>query len=284
MDGRNCARNGRERYGRCIQRPQLWAGPLLDVPAYGLRITANEGLFITLNNMDAPCTLQGSLRMDLGGMVTFPSTLLVEGEHRVELEPQSALTGDVVDRLSGTLTCGGTDMDLDIPVTVLNRRPEGGTHEASIAVSDIDTVLIDLLSSGHGSSTYTVLIEGPLSRVADAPKRVTLDQDLVTLALDIDPSGLLEDGMLVRGEVHLVDLDGGRTVIPVTLTAEDEISGLDQIRQPEIALGVCFMLVGLSLLWPRNMGVKTTASPSAVDQTPTSERRDGSVGPSARRS
>ena len=241
--------------------PNCGQGLSLDVPAYGLRVTANEGLFITLNNMDAPCTLQGSLRMDLGGMVTFPSTLLDEGEHRVELEPQSALTGDVVDRLSGTLTCGGTDMDLDIPVTVLNRRPEGGTHEASIAVTDKDTTSIDLLSSGHGSSTYTVLIEGPLSRVADAPSRVTLDQDLVTLVLDIDPSGLLEDGMLVRGEVHLVDLDGGRTVIPVTLTAEEESSGLDRIRQPEIALGLCFMLVGLSLLWPRNMGAKTTASP-----------------------
>ena len=66
--------------------PNCGQGLSLDVPAYGLRITANEGLFITLNNMDAPCTLQGSLRMDLGGMVTFPSTLLVEGEHRVELE------------------------------------------------------------------------------------------------------------------------------------------------------------------------------------------------------
>ena len=253
--------------------PNCGQGLSLDVPAYGLRVTANEGLFITLNNMDAPCTLQGSLRMDFGGMVTFPSTLLDEGEHRVELEPQSALTGDLVDRLSGTLTCGGTDMDLDVPVTVLNRRPEGGTHEATIAVSDKDTVSIDLLSSGHGSSTYTVLIEGPLSRVADAPARVTLDNDLVTLSLNIDPSGLLEDGMLVRGEVHLVDLDGGRTVIPVTLTAEDEISGLDQLRQPELALGVCFMLVGLSLLWPRNTGEKTTASPSAVDQTPTSDVR-----------
>ena len=38
---------------------------------------------------------------------------------RVELEPQSVLTGDVVYRLSGTLTCGGTDMDLT-SVTVLN--------------------------------------------------------------------------------------------------------------------------------------------------------------------
>ena len=206
-------------------------------------------------------------------MVTFPSTLLDEGEHRVELEPQSSLTGDVVDRLSGTLTCGGTDMDLDIPVTVLNRRPEGNTHEGSIAVNDKDTVSIDLLSSGHGSSTYTVLIEGPLSRVADAPSRVTLDQDLVTLVLDIDPSGLLEDGMLVRGEVHLVDLDGERTVIPVTLTAEEESSGLNQIRQPEVALGLCFMLVGLSLLWPRNMGAKTAASPAPVNQTPTSDVR-----------
>ena len=79
--------------------------------------------------------------------------------------------------------------------------------------------------------------------------------------------------MLVRGEVHLVDLDGERTVIPVTLTAEEESSGLDQIRQPEVALGLCFMLVGLSLLWPRNMGAKTAASPAPENQTPTSDVR-----------
>ncbi len=253
--------------------PNCGHGLVLGVPAYGLRVTANEGLSLTLHNMDAPCTLQGSLRMDLGGMVTFPSTLLAEGEHRIELEPQSALVGDVVDRLSGTLTCGGTNMDVDVPVTVLNRVPDGGTHVASIAVSDKDTVSIDVLSSGHGSSTYTVLIEGPLSRIAETPSRVTLDQDLVTLALDIDPSGLLEDGMLVRGEVHLVDLDGGRTVIPVTLTAEDEATGLDMVRQPEVGLGLSFMLVGLSLLWPKNMGAKTNAPPSAVNQTPTHEVR-----------
>ena len=43
-------------------------GLSLDVPAYGLRVTANEGLFITLTNgYHAP---QGSLRRS-GGMVTF---------------------------------------------------------------------------------------------------------------------------------------------------------------------------------------------------------------------
>ena len=236
-----------------FRAPECGHGLELQVPAFGLRINANEGLSIDLNNVDAPCTLQGSLRMDLGGIVTFPSELLAEGSHRITLEPQSPLSGDVVDRLSGTMTCGGTSMDLDIPVTVLNRIPQDGSHTSSIAVQDKDTVTIDLLSSGHGSSTYTVLIEGPLSRVADAPSRVTLDTDVTALTLDIDPSGLLEDGMLVRGEVHLVDLDGARTVLTVTLTAEEEVTGVDLLRQPEVALGLCLMLVGVSLLWPRKV-------------------------------
>lgn len=231
--------------------PDCGQGLALDAPAYGLRVTVDEGLSISLDNKDAPCTLQGSLRMDLGGIVTFPSTLLAEGVHRLVLEPQSPLSGDVVDRLSGTLSCGATEMDLDLPVTVVNRMPQEETYRSQIAVHEKGAVSMDVLSNGHGASTYTVLIEGPLSRVAEAPSSVTLDGDATALVLDIDPAGLLEDGMLVRGEVHLIDLDGGRTVLSVTLTAEDEPNGVDLLRQPEVALGTCFMLVGLSMLWPR---------------------------------
>ena len=41
-------------------------------------------------------------------------------------------------------------------------------------------------------------------------------------------------------------------MLPVTLTAEDEPVGLDRFRQPEMAVGLSLMLIGLSFLWPRN--------------------------------
>lgn len=156
-------------------------------------------------------------------------------------------------------------MDLDIPVTVLNRIPQERVHTSTIAVHEKDTVTIDLLSNGHGSSAYTVLVEGPLSRVAEAPSRVTLDRDTTTMTLNIDPSGLLEEGMLVRGEVHLVDLNGARTVLTVTLTAEDEASGVDLLRQPEVSFGLCLMLIGLSLLWPRKSVKNAPEGPKAAE-------------------
>lgn len=231
--------------------PECGHGLDLNVPAYGLRITANDGLSIVLSNTDAPCTLEGTMRMDLGGVVTFPSTLMPEGTTRIELEAQSPLVGDVVDRLSGTLNCGGTQLNLDVPVTVLNRIPQDEAYESSIPVIQESTLRLDVSSNGDGSSTYTVLVEGPLSRIAEAPSRITLDHDTDALSIQLDPAGLLEEGMLVRGEIHLIDLDGGRTILPVTLTAEQQESGLDLLRQPEVALGLCLMLVGVSLLWPR---------------------------------
>ena len=235
-----------------FRAPECGHGLTVDVPPYGLRVNANSPLSLRLMNTDAPCTLTGSLRMDFGGIVTFDSTLLNAGAHVVELRPETPLVGDVVDRLSGTLTCSGTEVNLDMPITVLNRLPQETRVEDTIPVQASSVVTVDVRNAGHGSSTYTVLIEGPLSRVAAAPDRITLDADLMPLELSIDPAGLLEEGMLVRGEIHLVDLDGGRTVLPVTLTAEDEPVGLDRFRQPEMAVGLSLMLIGLSFLWPRN--------------------------------
>jgi hypothetical protein len=231
--------------------PECGHGLTVDAAPYGLRVNANAPLSLGLTNTDAPCTLTGSLRMDFGGVVTFESVLLDEGAHVVELTPEQPLVGDAVDRLSGSLTCSGTELDLDMPVTVLNRIPQSNSIEDSISVQELSEVQVDVRNTGHGSSTYTVLIEGPLSRVASAPDRITLDDDMTPLMLNIDPSGLLEEGMLVKGEIHLVDLDGGRTVLFVTLTAEDESTGIDRFRQPEVAIGLSMILIGVSLLWPR---------------------------------
>lgn len=248
--------------------PNCGHGLELDVPPYGLRVNANEALELQLINNDAPCTLSGSLRTDLGGVVTFASELLDEGAHAVELQAETTLVGDAVDRLSGTLECAGTLLDLDVPLTVLNRIPNDDAVVETIHVTESQRIDVDVSSTGHGPSRYTVLIEGPLSRIATASNSVTLDSDVQTLAIDIEPAGLLQDGMLVRGEIHLVDLDGGRTVLPVTLTAEGDKTTVDRLRQPETAVGLCMVLIGLSMLWPRRsappINVPPTSTPSSV--------------------
>ena len=145
---------------------------------------------------------------------------------------------------------------------MLNRIPQEEAYESSIPVIQESTLRLDVNSNGHGSSTYTVLVEGPLSRIAEAPSRITLDQDTDALSIQLDPAGLLEEGMLVRGEIHLIDLDGGRTILPVTLTAEQQESGLDLLRQ-QVALGLCLMLVGVSLLYASSYSTRqATASDS----------------------
>lgn len=238
----------------------------VDVPPYGLQVNGNEAFVLALTNNDAPCTLTGSLSMDFGGLVTFESRLIDEGQHDVLLVPEQTLAGDAIDRLSGTLECAGTLLNLDVPIAILNRIPNEGSVIDTIHVSESDVLDVQIRSTGHGPSTYTVLVEGPLSRIASAPSRVTLDADVQVLPLEVDPSGLLENGMLIRGEIHLVNLDGGRTVLPVMLTAEEESSGIDRLRQPETAVGLCMMLIGLTLLWPRQANKPSTAD--ATDQRP----------------
>ena len=84
----------------------------------------------------------------------------------------------------------------------------------------------------------------------------------MTLSIDIDPAGLLEEGMLVRGEIHLIDLDGGRTVIlPVTLTAEDEISGWTFFINQK-SRSVCVSCWSdCPCCWPRRPGRDTATAP-----------------------
>jgi hypothetical protein len=71
-----------------------------------------------------------------------------------------------------------------------------------------------------------------------------------SITLDIDPAGLLEPGMLARGELVLLDSSGIEQRIPLLLEAESPFSGdgwLAWLAQPSNGLLVISVLVAISI-------------------------------------
>ena len=100
----------------------------------------------------------------------------------------------------------------------MNRIPQPVPFEATIDPFARTTVTLPLASEGSGQQNLAVHVDGPLSRVADAPPSVNLAEG--ELSLDIDPNGLLVDNMLVHGTVVMMTEEGISWTVDITLRAD----------------------------------------------------------------
>lgn len=230
--------------------PSCGHGLSVEGTVHGLTALVGSSVPVTLVNTDAPCLLTFDLSYDLAGNIDIESMLVDVGAHEIDVRPLQDPSGDVVDRLEGTMGCGASNISVSLSVTFLNRTPIQATFESTIPLESRSQITVQVPSIGHGSSTYSVLVEGPLSRIATTDDVVRLDDDLTPIDVSIDPSGLLVVGMLVRGEVVLVDLDGTRTEVSVVLVAGDAVQnnvlGVERVS----LIGALLVLLGLSLLLP----------------------------------
>lgn len=245
--------------------PSCGQGLALEGTLHGVSALAGQPIMVTLVNNDAPCTLDVDLAFDIGGAVNVQPRLLDTGVHALDVSPDMDVVGDVVDRLRGTIECGASVLHVDLGVSVLNRIPTADAFVATIPTVETSTLSIPVNSEGNGSSRYTLLIEGPLSRIASTAPYVQLRDDGAAVQLELDPAGLLVDGMIVRGEVVLVDLDGTRTSLSVVLTAGSDTTDA-VLGQPRQALvGVLLMLLGASLLLPKRVPQRNEANEAAME-------------------
>lgn len=233
--------------------PSCGHGLTLEAPSYASTVLTGEAVPLTLVNEDAPCTLEAALSFDLGGLAIIEDPLLDTGSFTVMVSPTVQVQGDAVDRLNGTLTCGATVLHLDRDVVVVNRRPQASSFVEVVAVTDPTSLVVPISSSGSGSSTYTILVDGPLDRVIEIDEQVRLEDDTTSLSMTIEPRGLLLDGMLVRGTLILVDVHGTRTLVDVELTAGEGADGSVFGLPRPLVVGGLMMLLGASLLLPRKV-------------------------------
>ena len=124
---------------------------------------------------------------------------------------------------------------------------------------------IPIGSTGDGSQSFTVDLDGPMSRVATVEERITL-QGEDSVVLNIEPNGLLEQGMRVHGELVLIDTNGHRWMYELDYTAQTEATTLDECRTPGRILGIVCMIGVLWLL----LGLVEKKKP-ATKETPSND-------------
>ena len=123
--------------------------------------------------------------------------------------------------IEGTIGCGTENPPIDVKIewSIVSNRLIPEQMDGEIDVTEI-VVLEHVLSfAGTGSSTYDVVIEGPLGRIAATSTQQNLGPGSV-LSLEVNPNGLLSPGMLVNGKVQLYDQFGLAGEFNVSLQAE----------------------------------------------------------------
>ena len=115
---------------------------------------------------------------------------------------------------------------------------------------------------GEDSQTWLVGIDGPLSRVAETSGSQELNQGS-DIILDISPSGLLEEGMIVRGEIVLASDSGHNYHIEVELVAQSkDESTLEEWTSPAKLIPVALVLAAIWVI----VGIQSPTREVTTDQ------------------
>ena len=153
----------------------------------------------------------------------------------------------VVGLITGTISCSqGTDFDIKHEFEILGNIPVESTFSSNIAVVETSVVEVPVEFVGDSSQMWLVGIDGPLSRVAETQVNQELS-DGSKIVLEINPSGLLIEGMVVRGEIILASDSGHNYHIEVELVADnDEESTFEEWTSPAKLIPIA---LALSALW-----------------------------------
>jgi len=222
----------------------------IDLPDFGSILTPTENIPIEIN-----CPgIQYELVSSDGRSIT------VEGG---EIKFSTPGLKGVVGLITGSISCEqGSSFDIRHEFEILGNIPIESSYKATIPVRDSISIEIPIEFRGEDSQMWLVGIEGPLSRVAETNVNQELEDNSV-IVLNISPSDLLQDGMIVRGEVILASDSGHNFHIDVELIAgEDEESTIDEWTSPAKLIPIA---IALSALWVI-LGISSPSREVAADK------------------
>lgn len=205
----------------------------LDLPDFGSVLTVDDNIQFDIGCEDATFDLESSD----GRTVSIVDNEIQFSEKGVK---------GVLGLISGTIECSqGTPFDVRHEFEILGNIPIEKSYKAEIPVIDSTQISIPIEFMGSDSQVWLVGIDGALSRIAET----TTNQELSKgseIVLDISPSGLLQDGMIVRGEIVLASDSGHNYHIEVELVAlNEEKSTIDEWTSPAKLIPLALLLAAV---------------------------------------
>ena len=213
----------------------------MDLPDHGATLLSEQQLDIALDGETDNCT-SNLTASDGRGVALVQDELGQRLEFSRQATPNSFLT------VEGSITCAGHAVDLNYPVSIMNRIPLESTFENTVHPTSNTILKVPLNSIGNGDQRLSVVLDGPLSRVATGESNVVLANDS-TYQLKIEPNGLLTENMLVYGTLELTTEEGMSWSIDITLEATShQERWWGAWTEPGRIIGLMLTIIGISAL------------------------------------
>lgn len=206
-------------------------------------------------HLEQSCTLVTNLSIDSNeGIQTVNNSQYIEYETLATVHEVLILDTNLIDgtsgRISGTIGCDGLPQyDLSLDWHVISHRLSSTTLMVTVPWTEPSTVNLYPVSEGSGGMTYSISIDGAADRVATVVSQgLYLPGD--PIELEINPSGLLEPGMIARGELVFVDSNKIEHRIPFILETEPDFpfsETLGWMALPSNAFTVICVLLAVSI-------------------------------------
>lgn len=247
-------------------------------PRGPLEILGAEPVIATIS-ADQSCNLLVDVHSSSASAEGGPRVVeITEGESSFELLPASQMS-DAAGYLRGTVGCEGEEAwNIDLDWYSIGHRISDSTLTEVIAWDENSKVSLPTKCTGSGPRTYSIAVEGALSRIASTRTQGELEACPIVV-LDIEPAGLLSPGMIAEGELVFVDTFGLEQRVPVTLTAQSSFNGLSPLSwlvQPSNAIMIIMLLLAISVITGGNSSQKKGESQQRYPDQEVTE--SGSVG------
>ena len=199
-----------------------------NLPDHSITMLVNESVEISLlSTID--CQISNQLQSTDGRLIAISDDQLYAGiEKKLALTFNSVSNPNSLTKLTGKLVCGTEVLDVDTQILTLSRIPTNGEYNSEIPAKSNSEIFIPIKSTGKGSQTFEVHIDGALTRIADSSDTITLNGEEDLLLITINHNDLLSNNMLVNGHIEIVDTAGNTWFVEIELTAESE--GLKSIN------------------------------------------------------
>ena len=248
--------------------------PLMTVngPDFGAVLLPSDSLELEIESK-VECSITHNLTLTDGRTVTLEPANLTIGMNSIDLTFSSNGTANSESRIEGELACEDSVVDLSTQVLTLSRIPIETQIEGTLHAQQASTILISIPSNGQGTQSFTIDLDGPMSRVGTIENRFILDGD-DELEIAINPNGLLLDGMKVKGDLILIDTNGHRWTYTLDFTAElDETSTFDAWRTPGRILSIICLVgavwVAMGMMeWKKKESNSVQNHDTVVEQQP----------------
>jgi hypothetical protein len=197
------------------------------------------------------CTLEVSLSTTQSESQVQPEYIDIPlGTYDIEILGNPNSTSDS-GSVRGTIGCEGevkTNIDLDW--FLIGHRLS--TEELYVVVPWESSSSVELMPEYEGEEerTYSIAVEGAAARIATTSTPISLSPG-DSIILDIEPDGLLEPGMIARGNLVLSDSHGSELRIPLLLEAESPFTGdgwVAWLAEPSNGLLVISVLLAISIV------------------------------------